>query len=366
MKRKILAILPLGLLSLNALAFDTNIAGFMALDLLMFNKHESRSATLENGIGVMDLKVYANQDNLSGKVKLDLDDSSIGTKYNIIEELLASYKVNEMLKITSGKGPVPFHSLHWGAMENTYIDGGTVLETRTNDGDRLKWTDVDNRIVTTLAVGNKGQKFINSLSFYGNSYTIRRNTDGSLDLDSRNQIQTDNSFTMNTKKERGVANKLEFFPTQNLKLALGGILFHNKINPKADSWALDFGGGYESGDLEVWFNSMYGFSSESIHYRYAVKEQKEHTYQLGMEYAYAEKWSFVANGELLYLTALKHDDLRNEVTQYKLDLANKYKLSPKAHFAVGVVGERRHYKRINYYNYETGAIELAGKVSFWF
>jgi len=54
-------------------SLDTTVKGFIALDALNYKKIERTKDTLKVGIGVLDLKIFAEQDNMTAAIKLNLD-----------------------------------------------------------------------------------------------------------------------------------------------------------------------------------------------------------------------------------------------------------------------------------------------------
>ena len=57
----------------NAFSLDASVRGFIALDAANFEKISGQKGSTVIGIGVLDLKIFAEQDDMSVAMKLDLD-----------------------------------------------------------------------------------------------------------------------------------------------------------------------------------------------------------------------------------------------------------------------------------------------------
>ena len=88
----ILAFLFLQLIRpISSYALDTSVRGFIALDALNYEKVQKQKGAAVIGIGVLDLKIFAEQDDMSASIKLDLD-GKLDKENNIFEEAYATYK----------------------------------------------------------------------------------------------------------------------------------------------------------------------------------------------------------------------------------------------------------------------------------
>ena len=374
----VIAFLVVLIMSTKSFALDTDVKGFIALDLATIEQIQNKRAAIETGIGVLDLKVYANHENMSAKFKLDLDDSNLDEPYNIFEEATATYKFNSSFKATAGKGVVPFHRLHWGAMENSYIDGGTII------GVYPYWVDVDEKIILSFNYRNQDLKFNNSFTFWGDTVQYKRNSQGDFyttpSATTGTELTTVNSKTFRTTDEWGFANKFEFYPIKGWEFSLGGIIYDHNLNPDV-SWGVDFGAGYETDKVEVWFETMHGRGSTAKFAKYSTFKKLDNTYQLGAEFYGTDLFNYVVSSEYAVIddtqwrkdstyTKFNSSDLINDKTKTaKLDLALKIKVAKMAHVSVGVVGEKQWRKKIyptSVSETTTRAGQAGVKLSFWF
>ena len=356
--KKLIAITFL-LATLDVLAVDTETHGFIALDFFKVTKFDNQKELYETGIGVLDLKFIAKQDNLSGKIKLDLDNDAMGEKNNIFEEVLATYRFTPAIQITAGKGPVPFHHYHWGVIKHTYLDGGSVI------GFYPKWSDVDRKIVTTLATGDNEAKIKNFVSFYGNSIQPKKDRDGNFEYDSEKKVKMQTSNTFSTKDERGFADKIEYYPNKEWTWALGGIYHKATYNPK-ENWALDFGANAKMAKSEFWFNSMYGIASTNKEFKYASYKEQDKTFQIGYEYFWTEKFSMLSNGEIGQIIDHQHNGTTVYTNQWKIEAGGKIKLATSAFLTIGALYETRYKKTNSLREPDVHALQLATEIAFWF
>ncbi len=374
----VIAFLVVLIMSTKSFALDTNVKGFIALDLATIEQIENKKTAIETGIGVLDLKVYANHENMSAKFKLDLDDSKLDQPYNIFEEATATYKFNSSFKATAGKGVVPFHRLHWGAMENSYIDGGTII------GVYPYWVDVDEKVILSMNYRNQDLKFNNSFTFWGDTVQFKRDRqDNFYTTPSNNtgtELSTVNSKTFRTTDEWGFANKLEFYPIKGWEFSLGGIIYDHDLNPDLN-WAVDIGAGYETDKVEVWFETMHGRGSTAKFAKYSSFKKIDNTYQLGAEFYGTDLFNYVVNTEYasiddtqwgqdsVYANFNKSGLINERNRTMKIDLALKIKVAKMAHVSVGVVGEKQWKKQtyatsVNETTIQAG--QAGAKLSFWF
>ena len=391
-----LFLVPSLLLPYKAYSLDTSVRGFLALDALNYQKVHRQKGTSVIGIGVLDLKIYADQDDMSAAMKLDLD-GKIGTDFNIFEEAYASYKGFKDTKIILGKGVVRFQNLHWGVIENTYQDGGTVI------GSDNSFRKLARENFIAVAYGSKPKGFINQFTFWGESNEFTYTQEGKLDYFTTAKGGATNisgyKFNgvkgFNTSKQTGLANRLEVFVNDNLKLSTGQMYYKSEFQKKP-TYGLDLGANYESSVMEIWVDALYGFTSRLPYDRYTTKAKNEYFLQVGGEYFLDEKWSALTNLEGLYIKDLAHkyetftengvtytptsdqlemSDATVRSLTYKAEAGVKYKLSKSAQITFGGLYERKiasknRVKNLTFIrgisNVNSEAFQLASSVSFWF
>jgi len=353
------------LLSNQTYALTTEIKGFVGLDILKLYKKESSEPTLQTGIGTLDLKFYAYHDNISFKLKLDLDDSEMGEAYNLFEEANATYRITDNFKITAGKGLVPFNQKRYGIIESPYMDGGSPI------GGKNSWRDPDNKILIILTNGSFKNGYMNHFTFYGESKQIEKNSNGSPKIITK--IENDREYQslsykttkdFQTKDQRGVANKLEFF-LGKLTIYGSGIYYYNDVYPM-DSWALDTGGRYVTPELEIWFETLYGFYSTHSLANYAAFKQYEKLIQIGMEKRLNQSFFIGTNLEGMLVKKHTWSSQMDEYRQMKLEIGPKYLIRENAFVTFGVVGEKQKVYRNSVYRETKHLLGTALKLSFWY
>lgn len=392
------------LLPLSAHALDASVRGFIALDALNYEKVQSQKGAAVIGIGVLDLKIFAEQDDMSAAIKLDLD-GKLDKENNIFEEAYATYKGIPNMRISLGKGVVRFQNLHWGAVENSYQDGGSVIQSDNN------YRKVSRKAFLAASYGGRSLGFINQFTLWGDSTELASDQNNKLQYvtttvgsgaNSKKQItgyKTEEVTAFNTSKQLGLANKLEVFATDALKVTFGQFYYKNKYHDKAN-YAVDLGLNFENSSMEIWMDALYGFSSKLPYESYTTKAKNEYFLQLGMEYYLNEKWSLVENVEGLYVKDLQHtyanfsevdgtftnnyapttaqsekSNATYKIWTYKLESAVKYKLTKSAQITFGglyekKIAERNGVKNLSFIrdvrNANKEAFKLATSVSFWF
>lgn len=390
-----LALVPC-LMPLNAFSFDTSVRGFIALDALNYEKVQGQRAGAVIGIGVLDLKVFAEQDDMSAAIKLDLD-GKLEKENNIFEEAYATYKGVPNMRFSLGKGVVRFQNLHWGAVENSYQDGGTVIGTENG------YRKVSRKAFIAASYGGRAMGFIDQFTVWGDSTELSQSQDGKLNYVSAGTntsktitgYKTEEVTAFNTSKQLGLGNKLELFATDSWKFTFGQLYYKNRIQGKAN-YAFDLGANYESSKMEIWVDALYGFYSKLPYESYTSKAKNEYFLQVGMEYYLNEKWSLVENVEGLYLkdqqytyNSFVEDGVTYNPTSqqteksgatykvfvYKLESAIKYKLTKSAQITVGGLYEKKSTERNGVKNLafvrdvrnaNGEAFKLASSISFWF
>ncbi|MEI8347217.1 MAG: hypothetical protein WCG27_07105 [Pseudomonadota bacterium] len=375
---KLLATVFVALLTgLSAFAFDTQVKGFLALDLMNVRAIEYQRAApdVTAGVGAFDLKFFAEQERLTLKIKLDLDGTELNY-YNIFEEVTARYRLTDMVSFEAGKGVIYFHQKHWGVLEASYYDSGSIL------GANNSWRDQDNKLLTVINFGSYQQRFINHFTFYGSSSAPNRNPDGTLIYNTDGTKKYFNQKSFRSKYERGFADQIEFFPTKELSLAIGGVHYWSQVNPQR-SWALDTNGEYKSDLWQFWWEYLYGFTSQDEDAAsYARPLQWEQVAQIGAEYSINELYSalldiegcwahgaeyphkITANGKTTIDANRRGQS--SKVTNYKVDLGTKIKLYPSAFMTLGVAGELKNMRESDRPDKTIRAAEAAAKLSWWF
>jgi len=373
-------------------AFDTSVKGFIALDALNYEKIQSRNGYAVVGIGVLDLKIFAEQDNMTAALKLDLD-GNLAEENNIFEEAYASYRGIKDFRFTLGKGVVKFQNLHWGAVENTYLDGGSLLGTDNN------FRKISKKAFASVGYGHRSRGFLNIFSFFGDSSEIDTDEQGTpYYMTSGTKVtsyKTKLVTAFSTEKQTGLANKLELYQFNNITLTQGLLYYKNKVQPDP-SVAVDFGLNYETPELDIWVDLLAGFSSKGMYEKYSARRLNEYFLQIGAEKYLDEVWSVVLNTEGLYTKNQQHtftnvtiksttytpDSSATEKSgqttktiNYKIESAVKYKLSKSAHLSFGglyerKISEKNGVKDLSYipgvFNANKEAFKLSSGVSFWF
>jgi hypothetical protein len=384
-----------------AFSLDTALKGFIALDALNYEKIQRQKGAAVIGIGVLDLKVFAEQDYMTAAIKLDLDNSHPEVQNNIFEEAYASYRGVPGWRFTLGKGIVKFQNLHWGAVENTYLDGGSILGTENG------WRKVSRKAFISSTYGNRGMGFADTFTFYGDSTEIKTDEKGNpLLVFSKDATSTGASGTpykvsgytlqqvpaFSTDKQFGLANKIELYRFQNWVLTSGQIFYKNKLAPRA-SYGIDFGATRDADDIEYWVDLMYGVSSKGPFEQFTTYEKNEYFVQLGTQYHFNALWSVIGNAEYTHVKDHQHESVvflqdgkyyqgdtartgQTIVTaNYKIESAAQYQLSKTSFITMGGLYERKYaslngVKGLsfirNVYNPNAEAFKLASSISFWF
>lgn len=382
-----------------AFSLDTALKGFIALDALNYEKIQRKNGAAVIGIGVLDLKVFAEQDYMTAAIKLDLDNSHPEVQNNIFEEAYASYRGIPGWRFTLGKGIVKFQNLHWGAVENTYLDGGSLLGTENG------WRKVSRKAFISATYGNRGMGFADTFTFYGDSTEVKTDekgnpiyvTTGSGTGASGSPIKvtgysTEQVPAFTTEKQVGLANKFELYRMQNWVFTAGQIFYKNKLSPRA-SYGIDFGATRDADDIEYWVDIMYGVTSKGPFESYTSYEKNEYFLQMGTQYHFNALWSVIGNAEYTHVKDHQHDSTvflqdgkyyqgdTNRTGQtivtsnYKIESAVQYQLSKASFITMGGLYERKYaalngVKGLtfirNVYNPNAEAFKLAASISFWF
>lgn len=396
MRKLFFAVLATTMVPSFAFSFDTSLKGFIALDALNYEKIQRKTGAAVIGIGVLDLKVFAEQENMTAAIKLNID-TNLTVQNSIFEEAYASYRGIRDWRISLGKGVVKFQNLHWGAVENTYLDGGSLLGTENG------WRKVSNKAFASVGYGHRSRGFLNIFSLWGDSSEVSFDDQnrpyytatGSSTSKTISAYSTRSVPAFNTSKQLGLANKLELYRGQDWTFTAGQIYYKSKLSPKA-SYAVDFGLNKDGNDFEFWVDMLYGFSSKAPFDSYTTFAKNEYFLQMGTQYHLDEIWSLVLNTEYLYVKDQAHtyndftvdgttykadsrylDKSGNTYrsTNYKIESAIQYKLSKSSFITTGALYERKlasknRVKDLSFIkgvdNPNAEAFKLSSSISFWF
>ena len=377
-------------------AFDTSLKGFIALDALNYEKIQDKDGGASIGIAVLDLKVFAEQENLSSAIKLNID-GNLAVQNTIFEEAYASYRGIKDWKFTLGKGVVKFQNLHWGAVENSYLDGGSILGTENS------WRKVNGKAFISATYGNRSKGYLDTMSFWGDSSEIQTDEQGkpfyvSSGSSSSKYISAysmQNVTAFNTSKQLGFGNKLEYFKFDTWTLTAGQVFYKNKLQPEA-SYGVDFGINQDTDKYELWIDMLYGFTSKAPYEQYTTLAKNEYFIQMGSQYHFDEFWSVIANtewlfvkdrahtysafnvGSITYNPDSKYTDKSGQLvnsSSFKFESAIQYKLSKSSFITSGAcyerkIAEQNGIKDLSYipgvYNANTEGFKVSSSVSFWF
>ena len=394
MKSLNVLVLCLLLLPITANAFDTSVKGFIALDAFNFKKIEDKNGSAVVGIGVLDLKIFAEQDNMTAALKLDLD-GKLAEENNIFEEAYATYRGVKDFRFSLGKGVVRFQNLHWGSVQNTYYDGGTVLGTENS------FRKLSKKAYASVSYGHRSRGFLNTVWFFGDSSEIAYDENDKPRYSSSSNVK---GYSMNavtafdTGKQTGLANKIELYQFDNWTFS-NGLVYYKKEGQKTPTYAIDFGINYEDADVEFWSDILVGHTQKLPYESYSTYSNNEYFIQMGVDKFITVDWSWVTNAEFLYTanrswvypqgtnkipgtdytvdkSLQNKSDQLVKTTQYKIETSGKYKLSKSAFTTIGVLYEKKiatqegGNKTLGYipgvYNANKDAYQFVTSVSFWF
>lgn len=375
-----------------AYSFDTSVKGFIALNAFDYQKIQDKKGAGVIGIGVLDLKIFAEQDNMTAAMKLDLD-GKLSEDYNIFEEAYASYRGIRDFRFTVGKGVVKFQNLHWGSVANTYLDGGSILGTENS------WRKLSKKAFASVSYGHRSRGFLDTVWVWGDSSEIGFDEKGFPKFSGTTNVKsyfTNSVKAFNTDLQLGFANKIEIYKIDNFTFTNGLVVYKKKLQTNA-SYAMDLGLIYESADLEIWVDILAGHTQKPKFDSYTTYSNDELFIQSGFEKSLNEFWSWATNAEATYTrnqswvyensfvqdgkTYTVDTSLTEKSGQivktlnYKLETSAKYKLSKTAFTTIGVlyenkISEKNDVKDLSYiagvYNANKSAYQLIGSISFWF
>lgn len=377
-------VLLLGLLPITSIfAFDTTVKGFIALDGLNLQKIENKKTEAVIGIGVLDLKVFAEQDSVTAAIKLDLD-GKLSEDLNLFEEAYASYRGIPDWKFSLGKSVVKFQNLHWGAAMNTYQDGGSILGTENS------YRKLARKAFISAAYGHQSKGFLDTFTIWGDSNEIQYDEKGNPKTKPSKDTDTGKTYTgydtknvpaFTTEKQLGLGNKFEIY-VSSWTLNFSQLYYKGKEEDKP-SWALDFGTQNENSSYETWSDLVVGFTTRAPYEKYTTYRKYEYFLQVGGEKFLNEKWSLVGNTEYLIVKDQRHKttDVKDQdgsvifSTSYKVESVFKYKTSKTSFVTMGGMYERKiadqnGIKNLSYipgvYNANLDAYKIATSFSFWF
>lgn len=367
--------------SLNAQELSTR--GFIALDLFSLDKQESRPAEQEMGVGTLDLKLYAQKDDLSAKIKLDLD-GDLSERHSIFEEALVYYRLSPNWNITFGKGKIPFHQMHWGVIINSYVDGGSVLGTENSI------RDFDEQIMLSIRYGQFSRGFFNHFTVFGDPQQVARNSNGrpcfgTSCSSSGSSYEVDSLRSFSLEYQRGVANQFEYFITRELEAAFSLLWYKRDVDPN-DNYSAGLSMRYRRPDFELWSEFTTGQYSKSQFLRFSAKRQVEHWFQLGMEKQLSEKYSLLLNIEAQWIDKKTQEvegnsrqtGLNEVYFTKKIEFGAKHYFSRSAFLTVGMLLEHKSFyvpsqQRVDYTQKTGNKInpELVGAgakatLAYWF
>ena len=364
----------------NLSAYEIKLKGFMAADVLKLEQNkkqeEKASHSFHSGIAVLDLKIYGRFDKLESKIKIDLDNGSLAERYNLFEEATLAYQLYPRLKIKMGKGLVPFHRKHWGVLQHSYRDSGSVLNPEHS------WRDQDRKILLSFIYGNYKNGMINTFTLWGNS-SRPTYENGALKFvgeknDEKNptKLVYKNHITFNTSDEQGLANKVELFFDRTHALSFAGIAYNSKWNPHW-SYAVDTAYNYRTEKREIWFEYTYGVFSTHWGAKYATYKNKEHLFQLGIDQYLNSRFNIVANTEYAKVDRQNHsgeqgntwnnDGLFHDVDTFKIETGLKLKFPGRSgYLTFGVFYEQKNKTSGGIERPKRTALQLANTLAFWF
>ena len=376
--KKYLLLLSLVISSSTTFAFDGNIKGFFAFDLFGLQKKESRDQEADTGLGTIDLKFYFNHEDFNAKIKLDLD-GDLSDSNNLYEEATVTWKLLPSLKLQAGKGKVRFHQMHYGIVQSSYVDGGSVLGTRHG------LRDQDRKLIVAAIYGGWKQGFRNTLTFFGDA-SQRTGRSSGRDYARENDYESQKDF--NSKDERGVANRIEFYPIKHLTVATAGY-YHKKDFWLKERYAFDLSAQYRTWDLDIWFEYVYAFVPTHPNDKYATAAQYEQIIQAGIEKKINDKISVVFNAEAAFVNSQEfnytRDDTsvpteftdkysnadnnngeKNTTDTWKVETGINYRAAKRVSLKLGFMYEQQKLGYGSVQNDWTGAYRIGSGISYWF
>lgn len=248
--------------------------GFVAFDLLSYkgNKVDEKE-TYETGLGTIILNLEASYEQTSLQVKLDFDDSNIGTAYKILEEIYLTQQLNENLAVSLGKGIIEFQDNDYGAMNGPFTDGGSELGEF-----KLSWQELSNRFFLSTTYGSRSLGWKNQFYVWGtpDRESFDREDDGSLSLTQAGNGTSSEPYVESKKNfdfdnQIGFANRTDVYLNAITSVYAGSAYYDNDLNPHA-GYAGALGVNLKDDRLLAWTNLQVGYNS-------SAKDSFENKYQ---------------------------------------------------------------------------------------
>lgn len=332
----------------NVYAFDFEVKGFVAMDLLAISKQETKDAEAEIGYGTADVKFYFNHEEFSSKVKLDIDGGT--TPYDLMEEVLISYRASDSIKYNFGKGKIRFHEMHYGITDITYTDGGYLLNTQHS------FRDQDRKYLANIELGRRSTGLVQNITLFGSNQEVQRTfEDDNIPNVKDNKLIYTQEKTFNTAHQRGLAYQIQILPDFETKYLASALYYWRDIDPDAD-WAFNIAYNKNTPSFELWFEYIFAYTSKHPNDNYSQRKQYDALWQLGYLYKLTDKWGIGFNLESALVRKTHHNnaDLKAPFNgskyndgqtaryeSYKLDIGGQCKVSKKVQFNTGVVVEKQ-------------------------
>lgn len=361
------------LASQNSYAFDFEVKGFVAMDLLAISKQESKDVAAEIGYGTADVKFYFNHEEFSSKVKLDIDGGT--SPYDLMEEVLISYRASDNIKYNFGKGKIRFHEMHYGITDITYTDGGYLLNTYHS------FRDQDRKYLANLELGRRSNGLVQNFTLFGSNQEARRDfNDESLPVITNDKLVYTQEKTFNTTTQRGLAYQIQILPDFETKYLASALYYWRDIDPDAD-WAFNVAYNKNTPTFEFWFEYIFAYTSKHPNDNYTQKKQYDMLWQLGYLYKLTDKWGIGFNFESAYVRQLHHDSsdysVADDIGQtkyndgqtaryqsFKLDMGGQCKVSKKVQFNTGVVIEKQFARASPFNTNKDPSVKLSNLTAY--
>lgn len=355
---RILVLLMVSFGALPAKAAEVDWGGFIAVDLLRVTKQDGRLEDDVMGVGSLDIKLTARKDRTYFRLKLDLDDSSIGKAYKIFEEARLSYRLSPDLQVSMGKGVVRFHRLHWGGINASYFDNGSAI-----GGYHWTFSDQDNRLLASIEYGNR-QTVQHTFTVYGDdTLHMRKNRDGTVAKDpvTNEPMVEATSKEFSLRDQRGGAYRLDVPLGGGWNASAATIAFWHRFNPELN-YAFDAGVEYKDETWNLWAEALWGRSGSFL---YQYKDRTEMLAQVGAEYLVLPVLGLIIDLETAnfdYVSTSAPEPKQVTGTMSKLEIAARYELQPMTFWTNGLMLERQDLKG----SAAIKATQVLSSISHWF
>lgn len=331
------ALLVMAFVSHGAVAAEIEWGGFIAVDLLRVTKQDGREQDNVMGVGSLDLKLTAQKERTYFRLKLDLDDSSIGKPYKIFEEARLAYRMTPDWQFSVGKGTVRFHRMHWGGINASYFDNGSAI-----GGYHWTFGDQDNKLLASIEYGSR-RSMLHTLTVYGDdTLHLDKNSDGSVKTDpaTGKPIVEPTSKELDFGDQRGGAYRVDTALGGGWDASAAALAYWHRFNPNLN-YAFDLGVEYKDPLWNLWAEVMWGRSSSFV---YNYEDRTETLAQLGVEYLVIPTLGLIADVETATFEYVSTSGpLPEDIvgTMSKLELAARYELQPMTYWTNGVMLERQ-------------------------